>query len=143
MKFNSKINHSILSESKHDCTMFWCIPLPQDDHYKWDVISFNSKGDDLSNWLIVLFQLKRAWKKDFSRLREHHNCLPRGIVYDKFLYHGNNLPISLFNVAKGLKINLGDEYESVYNNAYGISSKGLAEINNVLGLEIDLPTTDI
>lgn len=143
MNFNSKLNHVILSESKHDCVMFWCIPKPLDDSYNWEIIKFNSKGDDLSNWLIVLFRLKRLWGKSFEHLKEFHNCLPRGIAYNNHLYHGNNLPVSLFELAKSLGIELGDQYKPVYHNKYGISSKGLMTLNNILGLELDLPTTDL
>lgn len=143
MNFSQRLNIKIFNESKHNCIMFWCIPVPLNDSYKWDIISFNSKGDDLSNWLIVLFQLKMVWKKNFEQLKDMFNCLPRGIVYNNYLYHGNNLPINLFDISKKINVNLGDECQAAYDNKYGISSKGLQTINNIIGLELDLPTTDI
>jgi len=146
MSFIDQLHFRLLEEdSACPCKMFWCVPTPTDSNdISWDVMSFDSDSDDLSNWLIILHRLKKDWKKDFDVCKGSHSGLPRGILVDGHLYHGNNLPptLDLPTVASKMGGSLGRDITPVYSSNYGINQEDLARIEELIGQELGLQYTD-
>lgn len=145
-RFIKKLNAKLLSEDvKCPCKMFWCIPSLNDSNVvEWEPIIFDADGDDLSNWIIVIHKLKKAWETNFDACKNSHSGLPRGVMVDGVLYHGNNLPssISLSSVATMMGGKLGTDITPMYNKQYGISQEDLSKIEDVIGRELGLQCTD-
>lgn len=145
MKFLDKLNTKILSEDLEcPCKMFWCIPkLTDSNDVEWDTVSFDSDGDDLSNWIIVTHQLKQIWDKDFSPCKDNYRCLPRGIMMDGRLYHGNNMPksLDLSSVASALGGSLGKDITPIYQKDYGIDKEDLSKLEQIIGRKLGLQYT--
>jgi len=146
MKFISKLNKRFITEEICQCKMFWCVPCPhKDNSIDWNVMEFDSNdGDDLSNWLIVLHKMKKDWEKDFEVCKNSPLGLPRGIMADGFLYHGNNLPktINLSTVAFKMGGKLGSDVTPIYDRNYGINKEDLSKIEQIIGQNLHLQYTE-
>lgn len=133
-------------ENANPCKMFWCVPKMGDggNQVVWDVEVFDSDGDDLSNWSIILHMLKRIWDVDCEECSGKANALPRGICADNVLYHGNNLPqnIKLNDVASKMGITLGKGVKPVYHNKFGINKDDMECLQNILGVNLELQHTE-
>jgi len=136
------IKTRLMLENNQDCKMFWCIPCPTDDSFEWQIEDFDSQGDDLSNWMIIIHKLKHLWKKDFDQCRDKINALPRGVVCNNTMFHGNNTPVGISDIASKMNLSLGDEVTPRYNKRYGVKDEDLSILQNILGLELGLDTTD-
>lgn len=126
------------------CKMFWCVPIPIDNNVGWEVMSFDADGDDLSNWLIVIHKMKRDWGLDFDTCKECYRGIPRGVLIDGFLYHGNNLPptMELSNVASDMGGKLGSDITPIYDRNYGINKDDLEHIESIIGQKLSLQHTN-
>lgn len=145
MTITDNINARLLSENAVDCKMFWCYPMPDEvGNPQWELVVFDSKGDDMSNWSIILHKMKLGWKKDVSICKTHQNALPRGIAVDNTLYNGNNLPpkFTLKDVAAEMGKKLGTDLIPRYNKAYGIKLEDLKVLENALAVELNLQHTE-
>lgn len=144
MNIESKIVHRLIKENATECKMFWCIPKQVDGGLKWEIMDFNSDGDDLSNWSIVLHKLGQDWEKDFSICKDKHTALPRGILADGILFHGNNLPkdCPLRKIAKKLGVKLGETASPQFHKLYGIKKDHLDAIEEVIGQGLGLQFTE-
>lgn len=145
MNISHKIFHRMISENiEFPCKMFWCIPKPVEKNVVWDTMVFDANGDDLSNWIIVIYELKKLWNLDFDACKEHPNCLPRGIMADGFLYHGNNLPnsIDLDTVASSMGCELGNGVTPIYDKKFGVGQDGLNLIQDIIGKNLNIQYTD-
>lgn len=134
-KIDNKLNNN-------KCKMFWCIPVPSDNGYEWEVESFNSDSDDLSNWGIIIHKLKHLWKKDFESCNDKMASLPRGVIYDGVMFHGNNTPIEISDIAKEMGVDLGYEVVPKYDKKYGIKDEDVSVLEGILGCELHLKTTE-
>lgn len=145
MSLLDNIDLKLISESSKKCKMFWCIPKQSENGLvNWDIEIFDSEGDDLSNWFIVLHILKNNWGVDFSSCREKHKALPRGILFNNKLYHGNNFPdgISLNDISNKMEINLGDKVIPVYNKRFSINKDDLRILQSVIDTDLLLQYTE-
>jgi len=126
--------------------MFWVYPIPNDDTINWELFSTNEpvSNEDLSNWLVVLHKLRLAWKKDFSACKGLFKSLPRGVIIDNAIYHGNNCPIGfpISKVATECGYKLGDSLTPVYKKDYGINKQHLETLEGVIGKELGLIYTE-
>lgn len=139
-----KIDFRLLKEQSSPCKMYWCIPIPTDDGFEWGIQSFDAEGDDLSNWAIILHQLKHLWNKDFDSCVDYHAALPRGVLSNGVLYHGNNLPstLKLNDVASQLGCKLGKDTRPKYHQSFGIKQDELEFLQKILGQELGLEYTE-
>lgn len=137
-----KINLKLLKEQISSCKMYWCIPTPAED--EWQIQSFDAKGDDLSNWLIILHQLKHLWNKNFDSLNNCYSALPRGIINNGIIYHGNNLPstLKLDDIVEQLGYKLGKNVIPKYHPNFGIKQNDLESIQKILNKELNLEYTE-
>jgi hypothetical protein len=146
MNILGKLSHKLVAENYQDCRMFWIYPIPNEKDIKWEtfVTSNPTSGEDLSNWLIILHKLKLAWKKDFSQCKEAFQALPRGVIVDNFLYHGNNNPRNcpLSEIAKSHGGSLGKELTPIYKKDYGINKQHLEALESAIGQELGLIYTE-
>lgn len=141
MNILNKINNKLLIENTLPCKMFWVYPVPNGSKgINWECEVFNSTGDDLSNWLIIIHKLNLAWNKDFNSCRGCYNALPRGIIANNCLYYSNNLPDQqlLDVIAKKANIKLGSQVKPCIDNKYGINKDELSKLENILGQELQL-----
>lgn len=140
----NKIDLRILNENNHKCIMFWCIPIPSDNEFKWDIEIIESDGYDSSNWLIILYKIKRLWEVDIDKCKNSSRSLPRGVLYNNSLYHGNNVPpdIGLNNIAEKMHCKLNKTTKSVYDKRFGIEKKDLDNLQDVLGINLNLQYTE-
>lgn len=146
MNILCNLSHRLISEKYQDCRMFWIYPIPNDKDIKWEIFltSKSVSGEDLSNWLVVLHKLKLGWKKDFSQCKDAYQSLPRGVIVDNYIYHGNNCPKNcpLSEVAKEYGGELGKNLTPVYKREYGINKQHLETIENAIGKELGLVYTE-
>ena len=145
MSIADRINARLLAENAMDCKMFWCYPMPDEvGNPQWELIVLDSKGDDLTNWSIVLHKMRIGWKKDVSVCKAHPNALPRGIAVDNVLYHGNNLPpkFTLKDIATEMGKSIGAELTPKYDKTYGIKLEDLKALEDVLAVELNLQHTE-
>lgn len=145
VKILNKLHSRFLVENvAYGCKMFWCIPkITDSNNIEWDSVSFDSDNDDLSNWVIVLYMLKNNWGTDFESCKNSYYGLPRGILVDNVLYHGNNIPkpmdLSCIITKLGYKPN---EITPCFNDKYTINKDDLGRIESVIGRSLDLEYTD-
>jgi hypothetical protein len=139
-----KINIKLIEEQVSNCTMFWLVPMPSDNDFEWGIQSFNANGDDLSNWLVILHKLKHIWGKNFDPCKDFHSSLPRGIICNGVLYHGNNMPksIDLRDLASELGYKLGKDLIPKYHKNFGIKQNELECLQNILGKDLGLEYTE-
>lgn len=142
MKILEKINNKLKLENKQKCTMFWYIPCPTDDDFEWKIEKFESHNDDLSNWNVILHKLKHLWKKEFDDCKDKHFALPRGIICNNVMFHGNNLPYDLTKVSEELGIQLGSEILPKYNKNFGIKRDNLEMLEKIINCKLNLQYTD-
>lgn len=143
MSILDKIDFRLITEANAtDCKMFWCIPCPTDDGFEWQVESMDSNGDDLSNWSIILHKLKHLWKKDFDSCNEKHFSLPRGIVCDGCLYHGNNMPMSIEDVAGSIGVEIGSSVVPKYHKNFIIKQDDMNVFQGILDQDLGLQFTE-
>jgi hypothetical protein len=122
--------------------MFWCVPHKDTTNNTiWKVEYFDSDGDDLSNWLIILNMMSKSWDIDFESCKKCTKALPRGLISNGIIYHGNNLPssISLSDILKGSKIK---NCKPKYCKKLGINHDNLSTMEKVLGRELNLEYTE-
>jgi hypothetical protein len=129
--------------------MFWIYPMPIKDEsngFKWEIFLTNKdvSGEDMSNWLIILHKLRLGWKKDFSQCKDAYQSLPRGVIIDKNIYHGNNCPKScpLAEVVKSYGGTLGKDLTPIYKKDYGINKQHLETLESIIGQELGLIYTE-
>lgn len=128
----------------YNCKMFWCVPSISDsNNIEWDVVSFDSNNDDLSNWMIVLHMMKKGIGANFESCKDSHNGLPRGILIDNILYHGNNMPASIDMpyIAKKLGYSIKN-ITPCFDKKYTINKDDLNKIETSIGRKLDLEYTD-
>lgn len=147
MDILSNLNHRLVNENYQNCRMFWLYPVKgEGKEFKWEIFLTNKEvsGEDLSNWLIVLHKLNIGWKKDFSQCKSAYQALPRGVIIDKNIYHGNNLPKScpLSEIAKAYGGVLGKDLTPIYKKDYGINKQHLDTLEGILGQELGLIYTE-
>jgi hypothetical protein len=148
MSLLDNISIRLLKESHNKCKMFWCIPRISDYNKNliWEIKVFDSNGNDLSNWLIILHMLKNYWNIDLDddQCSDKYDAFPRGILFNNKLYHGNNLPnnININDVAKEMGINLKNDVSPTYNKKFGISKNNLEFFQNIMNHEFPLQYTE-
>lgn len=145
MNILKDLNHKLIQENYQECRMFWVYPVPNEKDVKWEIFMTDNpvSGEDLSNWLIVLHKLKLAWKRDLSQCKDSFQSLPRGVMVDNYIYHGNNLPRTcpISEIAKNHGT-LGKDLIPIYKNDYGINKQHLETLENALGRELGLIYTE-
>jgi len=142
MNIVDRIDARLLNESQKKCKQFWCIPYPSDDGFSWEIESMDADEDDLSNWLIVLHKLKHLWKKDFDSCKESYSALPRGIIYDGSMLHGNNTPIDIMDIAGNLGMSIGDKVVPKFSKTYAIKLDDMNMLQDILGQDLGLQYTE-
>jgi hypothetical protein len=142
MNVLNKLDFKLIVENVVNCKSFWVYPVPNNDGFKWEIKLFD--GNDLHNWWIVLYIMKNAWKLDFDKCHECYKCLPRGVIDDKTIYFGNNLPseIKLKDILKLSNSKPGSLKTSI-NKEFGIDKNQLKILEEILGQELNLQHTDI
>lgn len=137
MKITDKIDLRLILENKKECKVFWCIPVPQDKDFIWELEEFNS-NDDLNNWSVIIHKLKHLWKKNLDTCLDKCFALPRCLIFKNKLFHGNNLPIN-FNTITG---DIG-KIKPTFHKKFIIKKDDLSELEKCLDIDLGLEYTEL
>jgi hypothetical protein len=124
--------------------MFWCYPVPLDNGFKWEVLGLDTNDIDLDQFQVLMHKLKLAWKdKDFTNCGR--NSLPFGAVKDGYCYHGNNFPaeLPLDGIMSDFGYELGSEVVPMVDEQFHVKDEDLKSLEQALGVELGVMTTDL
>jgi len=140
MNITKKVLLRLVNENIQNGSMFWIYPIERNGTVGWDIMILDST-DPKQCWPIVRYKMQQEWDKNLDACSDYCCCLPRGIIADDVIYHGNNLPdpIRLKAIAKQCRL---QKFNSVYDKTHGINNDDLNQLENCLGCSLNLLTTD-
>lgn len=137
MKILNKIDLRLILENKKHCQMYWCIPVPCDNGFSWELEKFDNY-DEMNNWPVVIHKLKHLWNKDINSCLDKCYALPRCVIYNNKLFHGNNLPVD-FNI---ITPDVG-KIIPTFNKKFIIKKDDLSELEKCLDIDLNLEYTEL